>query len=78
MLREPRATCMQDRSRLCLRGDVMVHMEEVARIVGAFDLNQSLVVLAVVVPNPAVVVILHEVDVAARLRIRRQGLVVLA
>jgi hypothetical protein len=41
----------------------LVHVEGVSRIVGAFDLNQPLVVLAVVVSNPAVVVILHEVDV---------------
>jgi hypothetical protein len=68
----------QPAAALCLRCDVLVHVEKVARIVGAFDLHQPLVVLAVVVSNPAVVVILHEVDVAARLRIWRQGLVVIA
>ena len=68
LLREPRARCIQDRSRLCLWGDVLVYVEEVAGIVGPFDLDQPVVVLAVVVPNPAVVVVLHEVDVATRLR----------
>jgi hypothetical protein len=50
-----------------LRGDVLVDVEEVAGIVGPLDLNQPVVVLPVVVPDLVVVVVLHEVDVAARL-----------
>jgi hypothetical protein len=51
----------------CLWGDVLVDVEEVAGIVGPLDLDQPVVVLAVVVPDLVVVVVLHEVDVAAGL-----------
>ena len=47
--------------------DVLVDVEEVAGIVRPLDLDQAVVVLAVVVLDLAVVVILHEVDVAAGL-----------
>ena len=49
----------------CLWGDVLVDVEEVAGIVGPLDLDQTVVVLPVVVPDLVVVVVLHEVDVAA-------------
>src|SRR5205814_6280893 len=55
----------------CLWCDVLVDVEEVAGVVGPLDLNQPVVVLAVVVPDLVVIVVLHEVDVAARLRVRR-------
>ena len=58
--------------------DVLVQKEEIARIVGPFDLNQAVATLVVVASNPAVVIVLHEVDVTAGLRIRRQSLVVVA
>ena len=51
----------------CLRGDVLVNVEEVAGVVGPLDLNQPVVVLPVVVADLVVVVVLHEVDVAAGL-----------
>jgi hypothetical protein len=51
----------------CLWCDVLVDVEEVAGIVGPLDLDQPVVVLAVVVPDLVVVVVLHEVDVATRL-----------
>jgi hypothetical protein len=70
--------CTHTAFALSLRCDVLVDVEKVAGVVGAFDLNQPRVVLAVVVSDPAVIVILHEVDVATRLRIRRHGLVVVA
>jgi hypothetical protein len=41
-------------------------VEEVARIVGTLDLDQAVVVLAVVVLDFFVIVVLHEVDIAAR------------
>jgi hypothetical protein len=47
--------------------DVLVDVEEVARIVRPLDLDQAVVVLAVVVLDLVVIVILHEVDVAAGL-----------
>ena len=50
-----------------LRCDVLVQVEEVVGIVGPLDLDEAVVVLAVVVSNSVVVVVLHEVDVAARL-----------
>ena len=58
--------------------DVLVYVEEIVGIVGAFDLNQAIVVLAVVVSNSAVIVVLHEVDVAAGLRVGGQRVVVVA
>jgi hypothetical protein len=42
-------------------------VEGIAGIVGLLELNQAVVVLAVVVSNSVVVVVLHEVDVAAGL-----------
>src|SRR6266481_2732330 len=42
----------------CLRGDVLVDVEEVAGVVGPFDLNQPVVVLPVVVPDLVIVVVL--------------------
>ena len=47
--------------------DVLVEVEEVAGIVGTLDLDQAVVVLAVVVLDFVVIVVLHEVDVAAGL-----------
>jgi hypothetical protein len=47
--------------------DVLVDVEEVAGIVRPLDLDQAVVVLAVVVLDLVVIVILHEVDVAAGL-----------
>src|SRR5215469_6712424 len=61
-----------------LWGDVLVDVEEVAGIVGPLDLNQPVVVLPVVVPDLVVIVILHEVDVAARLCVRRKRLVIIS
>src|SRR5690242_12424833 len=58
--------------------DVLVYVEEIVGIVGAFDLHQAVVVLAVVVSNSAVIVVLHEVDVAAGLRVGGQRVVVVA
>src|SRR5207302_10808763 len=42
-----------------LRCDVLVHVEEIAGIVGPLDLDEARVVLAVVVPNSLAVVVLH-------------------
>src|SRR5579859_3832556 len=56
--------------------DVLVHVEQIAGIVRPLDLDQSVVVLAVVVADLVVVVVLHEVDVAARLGVRRKRLVI--
>ena len=67
-----------DGAALCLWCDVLVYVEEVVGIVGPFELNQAVVVLAVVVLNSVVVVVLHKVDVAARLGVRGQGVVVVA
>src|SRR5919108_1246196 len=69
---------MMARTGQRLRCDVLVDVEEIAGIVRPLELNQAVVVLAVVVSNPAEIVVLHEVDVAAGLRIRRQCLVVVA
>ena len=55
------------RIRWPLGGDVLVDVEEVARIVGTLDLDQAVVVLAVVVLDFVVIVVLHEVDIAAGL-----------
>src|SRR5580704_12344040 len=57
---------------------VLVDVEEVIGIVLPLDLNQPIIVLAVVDLDLAVVVVLHEVDVSARLRIRSHCLVVVA
>ena len=57
----------RDSDRASLRCDVLVQVEEVVGIVGPLDLDEVVVVLAVVVSNSVVVVVLHEVDVAARL-----------
>ena len=46
---------------------VLIDVEEVAGIVRPLDLDQAVVVLAVVVLDLVVIVILHEVDVAAGL-----------
>jgi hypothetical protein len=45
--------------------DVLVQVEEVAGIVGPLNLNQAVIVLTVVVLNLAIIVVLHEVYVAA-------------
>jgi hypothetical protein len=58
------------RIRSPLGCDVLVDVEEVARIVGTLDLDQAVVVLAVVVLDLVVIVVLHEVDVAAGLCVR--------
>jgi hypothetical protein len=55
------------RIRWPLGCDVLVEVEEVAGIVGTLDLDQAIVVLAVVVLDLVVIVVLHEVDVAAGL-----------
>jgi hypothetical protein len=73
-----RVTPLAHRLDSALWRDVLVYVEEIVGIVGAFDLNQAIVVLPVVVSNSPEIVVLHEVDVAARLRIRRQGLVIIA
>src|SRR5260370_24725210 len=57
---------------------VLVDVEEVSGIVLPLDLNQLIIVLAVVDLNLAVIVVLHEVDVSARLRIRSHRLIVVA
>ena len=58
------------RIRSPLGCDVLVDVEEVARIVGTLDLDQAVVVLAVVDLDLVVIVVLHEVDVAAGLCVR--------
>jgi hypothetical protein len=55
------------RIRWPLRCDVLVDVEEVAGIVRPLDLDQAVMVLAVVVLDLVVIVVLHEVDVAAGL-----------
>ena len=55
------------RIRWPLGCDVLVDVEEVAGIVRPLDFDQAVVVLAVVVLDLVVIVILHEVDVAAGL-----------
>jgi hypothetical protein len=55
------------RIRWPLGCDVLVEVEEVAGIVRSLDLDQAVVVLAVVVLDLVVIVVLHEVDVAAGL-----------
>ena len=57
-------------ARWPLRCDVLVDVKEVARIVGTLDLDQAVVVLAVVVLDFVVIVVLHEVDVTAGLCVR--------
>src|SRR5580704_862591 len=57
---------------------VLVDVEEVIGIVVPLDLNQPIIVLAVVDLDLAVIVVLHEVDVSARLRIWSHCLVVVA
>jgi hypothetical protein len=53
-----------------------VDVEEIVGIVLPLDFDQLIVVLAVVVSNLAVIIVLHEVDVSARFRIRSHRLVV--
>ena len=50
-----------------LRFDVLIDVEQIAGIVRALDLDQAVVVLAIVVLDLVVVVVLHEVDIAAGL-----------
>src|SRR3954465_14791677 len=45
--------------------DVLVQAEEVAGVVGPLDLNQAVIVLTVVVLNLVIIVVVHEVDIAA-------------
>src|SRR5215207_8128381 len=54
--------------------DVLVHPEEVVRVVATFDLGEAVVVLAVVGTDPALIVAGHEVDVAALLGVGRNRL----
>ena len=53
-------------------------MEQVVGVVLPLDVDQALVVSPVVRPDPTLVVARHEVDVAALLRVRGDGVVVVA
>ena len=53
-------------------------MEQVVRVVSPLHRNQAVIVASVVVPNPGLVIVIHEVDVAARFRMGSCGLVVVA
>src|SRR5712691_1025956 len=50
-----------------LRLDVLVQVEQVVRVVRPLDLDEPIVVASVVSPDPVLVVLRHEVDVAALL-----------
>lgn len=52
------------------RVDVLVEVEQVLGVVGALDVDQPPVVAAVVVLDTSLIVVGHEVDVAARLGVR--------
>src|SRR5262245_35202634 len=58
--------------------DVLVEVEQVARVVVPLDGGELVVVAAVVVVDPATVVVGHEVDVAAWLCVRSCSVVVLS
>ena len=58
--------------------NVLVNFEDVVGIVLAFDIHESVVVTAVIRPNSFVVVIVHEVDVPADLRMGRYRIGVVA
>src|SRR6185312_10044023 len=53
------------------RADVLVHAEEIVRVVAALDLGEAPVILAVGLLDPALFVIGHEVDIDAAGRERR-------
>src|SRR3972149_1767140 len=60
------------------RLDVLVQVEQVVRVVLPLDLEETLVVALVVRLDALLVVLGHEVDVPALLRVRRRGPVVVA
>ena len=68
--RDPRAGQRDGAVRL----DVLVHAEEVVRVVGGLDRGQPLVVAAVGGLHPLLALVHHEVHVAAARRVRVLGL----
>ena len=58
--------------------DVLIDPEKVLGVVAALDLDQAVVVAAVVVAHPPAVIIVHEVDIAPGLGIGRHGVRVVA
>ena len=51
--------------------DVLIHSEQIVWIVFALDLYEPIIVLTVVRLDPAGIILVHEVDVSSRLRVRR-------
>src|ERR671915_387133 len=59
----PSASCAGTALRAGL--DVLVHVEDVVRVVARLDLREPLVVVGVRGPHPALPLVHHEVDVGA-------------